>query len=416
METPRSSDVSSPREREPVMQCHLVLTALSGAVVNISMSVAKFDRFEDLEDHVVHYLASVTDLKVFGCTIDFLQADTQTYLENPTWEKLQQSTEYTILFRSCCEVLPSKEIFEGCPFRDIPLAVHVPMNPEEMVPDGAFTAVPRLRHVSIEAGIRVVGAEGWQCCRQLRIVRMPASVVRIADNTFRSSQLLNSVTAPGCVEFGYKAFAECSSLQWVHAIEGVAKQFCSPTKFGHYLFRDCINLATFVLQEAAHQQEQLPARMKARELSQGCLSSTGIGTLELTRDFQVLGAHACDNCKLLKKVDLSNTKIEETQEFTFVHCTSLCEVRLPYTLHTIRVKAFMNCAALPELAIPPSLHYIASRAFLDCAAFRRLVKLPGQHKWRGKYAEENAFAICPAMRWPPWLHMIPDSGCVPGLA
>ena len=186
-----------------------------------------------------------------------------------------------MVFRSCCEILPSKEIFEGCPRRDIPLAIHVPMNPEEMVPDGAFTAVPRLRHVSIEAGIRVVGAEAWQCCRQLRIVRMPASVVRIADNTFRGCQLLNSVTAPGCVEFGYKAFAECSSLQW-------ANQFCSSTKFGHYLFRDCINLATFVLQEAAHQQE-LPARMKARELSQGCLSSTGISTLELTRDFQVLG-------------------------------------------------------------------------------------------------------------------------------
>ena len=244
---------------------------------------------------------------------------------------------------------------------------------------------------------------------------MPASVVRIADNTFRGCQLLNSVTVPGCVEFGYEAFAECSSLQWVYATEGVANQFCSSTKFGHYLFRDCINLATFVLQEAAHQQE-LPARMNARELSQGCLSSTGIGTLELTRDFQVLGAHACNNCQLLKKVDLSNTKIEEIQEFTFVHCTSLCEVRLPYTLHTIRVKAFMNCAALPELAVPPSLHYIASRAFMDCTALWRLVKLPGQHKWRGIYAEENAFAICPAMRWPPWLHMIPDGGYVTGLA
>ena len=269
METPRSSDVSSPREREPVMECHLVLTALSGTVVNISMSVAKFDRFEDLEDHVVDHLASVTDLKVFGCTIDFLQADTQTYLENPIWEKLQQSAEYTIAFRSCCEVLPSKEIFEGCPFRDIPLTVHVSMNLEEMVPDGAFTAAPRLRHVSIEAGIRVVGAEAWQCCRQLRIVRMPASVVRIADNIFRGCQLLNSVTAPGCVEFGYKAFAECSSLQWVHAIEGVANQFCSSTRFGHYLFRDCINLATFVLQEAAHQQE-LPARMNARAVARMC--------------------------------------------------------------------------------------------------------------------------------------------------
>ena len=245
---------------------------------------------------------------------------------------------------------------------------------------------------------------------------MPASVVRIADNTFRGCQLLNSVTAPGCVEFGYEAFAECSSLQLVYAIEGVANQFCSSTKLGHCLFRDCINLATFVLREAAHPQE-LPARIHARELSQGCLSSTGIATLELTRDFQVLGAHACDNCQLLKKVDLSNTKIEEIQEFTFAHCTSsLCVVRLPYTLHTIRVEAFMNCAALPELAIPPSLHCVASRAFLDCTALCRLVKLPGKHKWRGIYAEENAFAICPAMRWPPWLHMIPDSGYSPGLA
>ena len=153
MATPLSSEASSPREREPVMECHLVLNALSGTVVNISMSVAKFDRFEDLEDHVVDYLASVTDLKVFGCTVDFLQADMHTYLENPIWEKLQQSTEYTMVFRSCSAVLPSKETLEGCPFRDIPLAVHVPINPEEMVPEGSFAAVPRLCHVSIEAGI-----------------------------------------------------------------------------------------------------------------------------------------------------------------------------------------------------------------------------------------------------------------------
>ena len=197
--------------------------------------------------------------------------------------------------------------------------------------------------------------------------------------------------------------------------EGVANQFCSTTKFGHYLFRDCINLAEFNLREALP-PSGLPLQTTARELAQGCLSSTGITTLTLTQDFSVLGAHACDNCHLLKKVDLSNAKIEEIQEFTFVHCTSLREVSLLPTLHTIRVKAFMNCAALPELAIPPSLRYIASRAFFNCTALRRLVKLPGRHKWRGIYAEENAFAICPGMRWPPWLHMIPDTGHVSGLA
>ena len=204
---------------------------------------------------------------------------------------------------------------------------------------------------------------------------MPSSVVRIADNTFRGCQLLNCVTAPGCVEFGYKAFADCCSLQWVYANGGGVNQFVSATRFGQYLFRDY--LATFGLQEASCQQEP-KGRAEAKELPQGCLSSTGITTLELTRDFQVLGAHACDNCKSLKHVDISNTNIEEIQEFTFVHCTSLCEVRLPYTLHTIRVKAFMNCAALPELAIPPSLHYIASRAFLDCAALRNKTPRPAQ--------------------------------------
>ena len=65
--------------------------------------------------------------------------------------------------------------------------------------------------------------------------------------------------------------------------------------------------------------------------------------------------------------------------------------------------------------MPPSLEYMGSGAFLDCTALGRLVKLPDRRKWRGVYAEENAFAICPEMRWPPWLHMIPDMEYISGL-
>ena len=190
------------------------------------------------------------------------------------------------------------------------------------------------------------------------MVRLPSSVVRTADNTVQGCQLLNCVTAPGCVEFGYKAFADCCSLQWVHANGGGVNEFGSATKFGHYLFRDCINIATFVLQEDNLQREP-QTQAEAKELPPGCLSSTGITTLELTWDFQMLGAHACDNCKLLKHVDISNTNIEEIQEFTFVHCTSLCEVRLPYTLHTIRVKAFieLRCVARTCDTAHTALHH-----------------------------------------------------------
>ena len=56
MESSSSSDVSSPHACEPVMESHLSLTALSGTVVNVSVSVAKFDRFADLEDHVTALL------------------------------------------------------------------------------------------------------------------------------------------------------------------------------------------------------------------------------------------------------------------------------------------------------------------------------------------------------------------------
>ena len=80
------------------------------------------------------YLASVTDLKVFGCSIDFLQTATQTYLEDPIWDRLQQGTAYTIVFRDSSVILPSQEQLEGCPIHHVPLAVHVPMNPEEIVP------------------------------------------------------------------------------------------------------------------------------------------------------------------------------------------------------------------------------------------------------------------------------------------
>ena len=76
MESAGLSRASTPPENKPVMDCCLVLTALSGMTIHVFLSVAKFDRFEDLEDQVMDYLASVTDLKVFGCSIDFLHLAT----------------------------------------------------------------------------------------------------------------------------------------------------------------------------------------------------------------------------------------------------------------------------------------------------------------------------------------------------
>ena len=124
----------------------------------------------------------------------FLEVRWTLYIQlcKPTWTTQfgkPCNKQFTIVLRDCLEALHSKEAFDGCPYRDIP-AVKVPMNHAGIITSGAFLAVPRVRHVSVEAGIREIGAEAWQCCRHLRVVRMPSTVVRIAENTFRGCQLL----------------------------------------------------------------------------------------------------------------------------------------------------------------------------------------------------------------------------------
>ena len=93
------------------------------------------------------YLASVTDLKVFGCSIDFLQTATQTDLEDPIWDRLEQGMAYTVVFKNSSVTLSSRNNSTVAPSIRFRLPFMSP-NREEIVPEGAFFAgVPRLRHV-----------------------------------------------------------------------------------------------------------------------------------------------------------------------------------------------------------------------------------------------------------------------------
>ena len=98
------------------------------------------------------------------------------------------------------------------------------------------------------------------------MVKLPSTVVGISDNAFRSCKLLSSVTAPGCREFGYKAFDECCSLQWVSAADGIANQvWALPLSRLH---QPC----EFTLRESPSPSE-LPSQSTASDLALGCLSS-----------------------------------------------------------------------------------------------------------------------------------------------
>ena len=78
--------------------------------------------------------------------------------------------------------------------------------------DRAFYSAPKLRHVEVAQGITQIGSAAWQSCDQLQIVRLPLSVVCLQDGAFQRCYALSQITAPGCVQFGRRVFAECCSL------------------------------------------------------------------------------------------------------------------------------------------------------------------------------------------------------------
>ena len=74
--------------------------------------------------------------------------------------------------------------------------------------------------------------------------------------------LLNSVEAPGCITFEYKAFADCVSLQHIRA-SGGDNAFVGTTKLAPYLFDACINLSNVTLMQAVMDADQSTSEQHA---------------------------------------------------------------------------------------------------------------------------------------------------------
>ena len=78
-----------------------------------------------------------------------------------------------------------------------PKAVRVPANPRGEIADRAFYAAPSIRHVEVATGIQHTGIAAWQSCQQLQIVKLPSSVVSLAEGTFMGCYVLRKVAHQG---------------------------------------------------------------------------------------------------------------------------------------------------------------------------------------------------------------------------
>ena len=191
------------------------LVTMAGTEYTMPANLTHYEDIAQLEDDILCFLPTVSDIDVFGCEIDFIELDTQLPLPEAFHTALLQQKKLQIVVRPCMVEGHSIWQFQADDRESYPKAIRVPGNPRREIADRAFYAAPMLRHVEIAARIQHVGFAAWQGCQQLQVVKLPASVLSLEDGAFQGCYVLREVVAPGCVQYSRRVFAECCSLSKV---------------------------------------------------------------------------------------------------------------------------------------------------------------------------------------------------------
>ena len=175
-------------------------------------NLTQYEDVAELEDDILCFLPTVSDLDVFGCKLDLLDLHTQQPLPEAFRTALLQRPQLQIVVRLCMVEGHSIWQFQEDGRESFPKAVRVPANPRGEIADRAFYAAPVLPHVEVAMGIQHVGVAAWQSCQLLQIVKLSPSVTSLAEGTFQRCYVLREVAASGCVQCSRRVFAECCSL------------------------------------------------------------------------------------------------------------------------------------------------------------------------------------------------------------
>ena len=197
---------------KPSTQVNLELVTVAGTEYTMQANLAHYEDMAELEDDILCFLPTVSDLEVFGCELELLDLREQQPLSEAFRTVLLQRLQLQIVVRPCMVEGHSIWHFQTDGKEGYPKAVRVPANPRGEIADRAFYAAPSIRHVEVATGIQHIGIAAWQSCQQLQIVKLSTSVVSLAEGTFMGCYVLRQIAAPGCVHYGQRVFAECCSL------------------------------------------------------------------------------------------------------------------------------------------------------------------------------------------------------------
>ena len=244
----------------------------------------------------------------------------------------------------------------------------------------AFLKCENLEKVFFPDSLEIIGDGAFDGCKSLKEAIIPDSVKKIGNFAFKDcvsltyTKLSNTLT-----ELGFKAFSGCLGLQKISTpdtlewISNCAFQNCvllsdvqmhENQNFTPTSFIGCMSLKT--LGESFIVEDGFLFNKEKTEMY------TWLGTQEQSLvDFivpstvRMLG-NGFSECKGIRSIDLSLTKITEIYEESFKECQDLQKVILPKGIKKIGERAFLNCKELESINLPDSIEELNVACFMGC--------------------------------------------------
>ncbi len=89
-------------------------------------------------------------------------------------------------------------------------------------------------------------------------------------------------------------------------------------------------------------------------------------TVTLSEGVESIGSHAFNGCTALKTVAIPDS-VSSIEEYAFSGCSALTAVTIPEAVTIINTRTFSDCTSLKSITIPAAVKSIENTAFADCS-------------------------------------------------
>ncbi|MCC8071270.1 MAG: leucine-rich repeat domain-containing protein [Bacteroidales bacterium] len=279
--------------------------------------------------------------------------------------------------------------------------------------EGAFSDCENLQSVFIPASVMKLGDNSFMNCPKLNEISGMSGVALIGDNCFSNCTSLDNLSLPSTLRsIGKNAFSGCSELIQLDIPESVQEM-------GEYVFKDCHKMSNISLPNCL---TNIPSGMcyGCRSLSQISLPSriasigdnafklcSAISSIEIPTTVNTIGDSSFSGCTSLTRIDFldANSELQINGNSTaFIDCpintlylgrdivyprdpsnygitqyyspfegkSSLKEVVIGSMVTNLYFYLFRNCSQLQSITIPSNVTYIYYGVFEDCTALTHL--------------------------------------------